>query len=549
MSVIPWGELEALQLQRLLAALLVRILPDAYAVDGAGGDDGADVVHRVDGGVHVYEIKSFTARLTGGQRTQVRKSLATALRQRSDMVAWTLVVPLDPSPAEERWMGGTLAPLAGVPVAWLGRTQLEAAYEEHPHLARAFLPGSSQARALELLAQHQQEQAGLGAGVPDALVRGARLRELLAQVDPDFDFDLDLHSSATTIHVRQRDAHSHAHARRPIGGTLSLAAPAGSDEASAIDEFYAYGVPLTLGAANITGATIEGLPGGLDELFRDAQFQELRIGAAPAEPQRGRLVAVRQNKVIDRLAVTMTQSTAGVAGGVRVLLVDDARVVCMEMRVGPGGRLGDVNFSVSATGALPDDALPATKFIASLGGADSARLEITGKPAVRIRLPDTTGVDATGVGGLIALLEALQRVQDACGESFTVPEHMYPREQALLQFTDLLIRAEPATWPWPGCLITLRAEQVRALLATGALPRMGVTGNGGAAGGFMIAGHELILPGHLRMRAENVLVTNPLELHHVLGRSLRPDAPVQVRLEADGLTNVNFELVDPAAVD
>jgi hypothetical protein len=65
----------------------------------------------------------------------------------------------------------------------------------------------------------------------------------------------------------------------------------------------------------------------------------------------------------------------------------------------------------------------------------------------------------------------------------------------------------------------------------------------------MIAGHGLMLPGQLLMRAENVLVTNPLELHHVLGRSLRPDAPLQVRLEADGLTSVTFELVDPAVVD
>lgn len=545
MPLIPWSELEALQLQRLVSALLVRILLGAYTVDGAGGDDGADVVHPVDGGVHVYEIKSFTTRLTRGQKTQVRKSLTTAVQQRSDMVAWTLVVPLDPSPAEERWLRETLAPLAGVPVAWMGRTQLEAAFADHPHLARAFLPGSSQARALELLARYQQEQAGLSAGVPDAVARGARLRELLAEVDPDFDFDLDLHSGATTIHVQPKDAY--ALTRRPIGGTLNLVAPAGSDEAVAIAEFYAYGAPLTLSAENITGATIEGLPGGLDELLRDAQPQELRIGAAPVESQRGRLVAVRQDKVIDRLAVTVTESTAGVAGGVRVLLGDDAGVARIEMRVGPDGRCGDVSFSVSATGALPDDALPAAQFIASLGDADSARLEITGKPAARIRLPETTGVEATGVGGLITLLEALRRVQDACGESFPVPEHMDLREQALLQFTDLLIHGEPATWPWPGCLITMPAEQVRALLATGELPRMGVTGNGATPGGFMIAGHELMLPGQLRMRAENVLVTNPLDLHRVLNRSPRPDAPMQVRLEADGLTNVTFELVEPKA--
>lgn len=547
MPQVPWTELEPLQVQKLISALLVRLMTGAYAVGGSGGDDGADVVRPVDGGVHVYEIKSFTATLRPGQKSQVRKSLTTAREHRARMLLWTLVIPHDPTPAEERWLAETLAPLAGVPVAWMGRTQLEAAFAEHPHLARAFLPGSSQSRALELLAQHHQEQAGLAAGVPDAVERGGKLRELLAEVDPDFDFDLDLHAGETTIHVVPRDAHTLDH--RPIGGMLSLSAEVGSPEAAAIEDFYAYGAPLSLSAANIQAATIEGLPGGLDELFRRAKAQELRIGAARAEGQRGRLVAVRDSKVIDRLAVSMTESTAGAAGGVRVLLTDDAGVVRIEMRVGPDGRFGDVNFAVSATGALPDDALPAAQFIASLGRADSARMEITGKPSAIGLLPDTSAVEATGVHGLIALLEALQRVQDACGASFLVPEQMDAREQALLQFTDLLVRGDHATWPWPGCLIAMPADSVRALLSTGAVPRMGVTGKGTVPGAFVIAGRELTLPGQLQMRAENVVVTNPLHLHRALEHPLPPDAPLQVRLEADGFTTVTFELVESARTD
>ncbi len=212
MPQVPWTELEPLQVQKLISALLVSLMTGAYAVEGSGGDDGADVVRPVDGGVHVYEIKSFTATLRPGQKSQVRKSLTTAREHRARMLLWTLVIPHDPTPAEERWLAETLAPLAGVPVAWMGRTQLEAAFAEHPHLARAFLPGSSQSRALELLAQYHQEQAGLAAGVPDAVERGGKLRELLAEVDPDFDFDLDLHAGETTIHVVPRDA---LHVRPP----------------------------------------------------------------------------------------------------------------------------------------------------------------------------------------------------------------------------------------------------------------------------------------------------------------------------------------------
>ena len=98
-------------------------------MDGAGGDDGADVVAPVPGGFHVFEIKSFTGRLNAGRKKQVEKSLETATAKRPSMIAWTLVLPLNPSPAEERWLAG-LQSSTGVTLAWMGLTQLEASFTE-----------------------------------------------------------------------------------------------------------------------------------------------------------------------------------------------------------------------------------------------------------------------------------------------------------------------------------------------------------------------------------------------------------------------------------
>ena len=39
--------------QKLISALLVRLMTGAYALEGSGGDDGADVIRPVDGSVHV----------------------------------------------------------------------------------------------------------------------------------------------------------------------------------------------------------------------------------------------------------------------------------------------------------------------------------------------------------------------------------------------------------------------------------------------------------------------------------------------------------------
>lgn len=168
---IPWQDLRAADVEDLIAALLVRTVDGAVRIDGSGGDGGVDVVVRGLAGDHVFEIKSFCRRLTAAQKRQVLKSLHTAVERQRDLVAWTLVLPLDPSPSEERWLREVLAAETTGAVSWMGRTEVEAAFAEHPDLARAFLPGSSERRAMELLVEQGRgdvrdggEIGGLGTG-------------------------------------------------------------------------------------------------------------------------------------------------------------------------------------------------------------------------------------------------------------------------------------------------------------------------------------------------------------------------------------------------
>jgi hypothetical protein len=147
---VPWSDYSADQVERLVAALLTRIMPEAQHVDGSGGDGGVDVRVPVVGGLHIYEIKRFTERLKRGQRQQIQKSLLTAVRSQSMMVAWTLVVPLDPTPTELEWFESHLQGLSPVPITWMGRTSIETHLSAHDDLLRTFAPGSVEARALDL---------------------------------------------------------------------------------------------------------------------------------------------------------------------------------------------------------------------------------------------------------------------------------------------------------------------------------------------------------------------------------------------------------------
>jgi hypothetical protein len=538
MTVIPWGELQPLQVQALISALLVRTVPDAQPVDGAGGDDGADVVAAVAGGVHVYEIKSFAGRLASGQRRQVERSLSTARKRRMDMVAWTLVIPLDPSPAEERWMRDKLGPMAGVPVAWMGRTSLEAAFAERPDLARAFLPGSAQRQALEWLSTHQHEEAGLAAGAPDAVSRGGKLRHQLQGIDPDYDFDLELRAGETTIHISPKDAQ--AMQRRPIAGTLQVEAATGTAEAEAIEHFHLYGAPLKLTGENITGVSID-LPGGLNALMQGGRPVGLSLESVEAEPRRARLVAASGIRTLAKLPVMITQVSRGPAGGARLVATDDASTLQLELRMLPSEGRGGISFTLSvANGSFPGDALPAARFLANLALSDTLRLEFPDAPPATMRLPNVEA--AAGASEVVELLEALERVQDATGVSFPVPARMSMSERQMLAFVDGLLTKGEIDWWWPGFTVTMSAETVRQqVLPTGVLPRLSVNGSGSAP--VLIAGHELTLEGMVVMTATEVVVTNPLQLARQLNApGCRPDTPLAVHLDADARTVARFRL-------
>ncbi|WP_416901314.1 FxSxx-COOH system tetratricopeptide repeat protein [Micromonospora echinospora] len=151
--VVPWLDYSADQVEQLLAALLTRMMPKAQRIDGSGGDGGVDVRVPVGGGLHIYEIKRFAERLKPGQRQQIQRSLLKAVRSQSTMVAWTLVMPLDLTPAEVEWFDSQLQDLSPVPITWMGRTVIEAHLSAYDDLLRTFAPGSVETRALDLVTE------------------------------------------------------------------------------------------------------------------------------------------------------------------------------------------------------------------------------------------------------------------------------------------------------------------------------------------------------------------------------------------------------------
>jgi hypothetical protein len=388
---------------------------------------------------------------------------------------------------------------------------------------------------VDLLSGYHQEQAALGGGVPDAIERGQKLRRLLGEVDPDFDFDIQLSDGRTAIGVRPRD--DQALKRRPIGGTLTFEAPPGSPELDKITDFLTYGVALELDAPFVS-ATVRGLPGGLDRILDGTTTTGIQVGPATTPPRSGRLSALAGGSVVKRLPVVVTESTSGVAGGIRVVAEDNAKVLRVEMRMAPDGIHGDSSFSLALAGKAPDVVTAPASFLAALGGSDAAQLDVEGQLPIRLRITDNEAIVSSGIGDLVRYVETWNRVQDACGASITLPDLMTAEDADLLEFLDELVVRGCVQRRWPGGVFEVPPEVVEGMLAR-LLPRLNARARSSTPV-FHVAGRTLALPGAVAFEVNRALVTNALALARALPRARSMGLPLLVQVQADGQTESRF---------
>ncbi len=167
--MIRWQKnLDPATVERAIKVLIRRLQPTAQGIDGAGGDDGRDIRWDTPEGLVIFfEVKSYTARLTKSAKGKIQGSLTRAATH--GPVRWVLVIPLDPTPAEESWFDDLRAKFPEMALEWRGRDWLDGHFAEHADLRR-YIEGSDYdllQRAREL----DYEQAALANGVTDLVAR------------------------------------------------------------------------------------------------------------------------------------------------------------------------------------------------------------------------------------------------------------------------------------------------------------------------------------------------------------------------------------------
>ena len=367
---IRWDEFEPQGYEDMVSVLLSRLHPDAQRIDGKGGDRGRDVqiVHGQDGQVtHAFELKSFTGRMTSARRKQVAGSLKRVAAL--GPARWTLVVPIDPTPAEDKWFR-KLGVGYCFPTAWYGKTWLDEKMSAFSDIRHYFVEGAND-EVVRLLLELREEQARVN-DVHDAVGRFRTLRERLNEIDPHYSYEMstvtvganswpsDVVFSARfgDVRVDVYPKYSGAVKDRPISISVMVAL---GPEDLVIQDSLGYGLGVTIPHRMISSVTIDA-PSGLGGSFSGGELDIFPTNTKLDEPVTLALDIMDGDKLITSCPVDLTERTGGPKGSI-FSGTDSTGWLETRLRVNLADEEVEVEFRLNPKPAMPTALVPLFRWL------------------------------------------------------------------------------------------------------------------------------------------------------------------------------------------
>jgi hypothetical protein len=459
---VRWEDLERTPLyEDMVSVLLSRLHPDAERIDGIGGDGGRDVQLRTPERLELFELKSFTGRITArspNRRRQIEESLRTAARLRPD--SWSLVVPIDHNKEELKWFDG-LRRIYPFPLRWYGRTWLDGQMAAFPDIQRYYIEGIRD-EVLELLRQLNEEQSALGGGAVDAIARFDRLRSRLNELDPQYRFELipgPAEMAMTTfpqaaMYSQRQGEHGpvtiaviskylDAARDRPIMVKADLRFPEteiGQEAAARFHAFLDYGDPAIVDEGNVQKIDVNA-PGGLGGTLGRGTLQIGPLAADTVFLLDARFRALNEGgSQLASLPVRFTTGHGGLRG--RVITGQDATgVLHISVRFDETERQVKVIVNVRpVNGLLPASLLAPLRLARALRRPNIATVTVAeGDLWDPTPMPDLDLVPSE----YLELVEQLARVQVETNTPFPLPNEIDAEDVAMLHRLVRLFDGEP----------------------------------------------------------------------------------------------------------
>ena len=458
-TLIRWEELGPQRYEDIVSVLVSRLYPDAQRIDGKGGDGGRDlqIVRGQDNRLtDAFELKSFTSRMTSGRRRQVEQSLKRAAIL--DPARWSLIVPIDPTPAEDRWFR-QLERNYGFPIAWFGRTWLDEEMSAFPDIRRYFLEGAND-EVVGLLRELHQEQARVTA-VHDAVARFRTLRERLNEIDPYYRYELStgpnaagarpadvvLSVSFNDMRVDVYPKYAGAVKDRPI--TIKVDVIVGPDD-SVVQNALDYGLEATVPSRMISSVVVDA-PSGLGGSFTGGEIDILSTSRVLEESVTLALEVMDDDRLLASCPVHLTEGTRGSKGSI-FSGTDSSGWLQIRLTANAVAGQFEVQFRLDPRPTLPSTLVPLFRWLKALQPPHDLKIRWPSGLEMRSKVRTPSPIDE----GISKVVESLAHLQDACGRYWEMSPSLIGEEGQVIVTAATLLGGESIELTWKSFNLNLK---------------------------------------------------------------------------------------------
>jgi hypothetical protein len=434
----------------MVSLLLAVLHPTSVRTDGAGGDGGRDVHVEGNGndGDDIFELKSFTGRLNGSRRRQIKRSFQRAMA--SKPASWALVVPIDLNPAEQKWFREELTAGAAARCRWHGKTWLDACMAENPCVARYCLSNVTNELAA-LAVQLGAEKAALANGVPDAIERLRSLQALANEVDPFYYVDLATDGARGTVSASLRPRFPTAAQERPIVVEASLVFPdveTAQKTRDALKATYDFGTATAI-PAEFVNKVVVNAPAGLGGLGGEFSGGDLVISQRLRDMAVFKLrlmVTGPDGALLASLPLEGKTDNVG-ARGLMATMSDGSGWLRAGFRLDFEQKSFHIDLAVTPRPCMPSQLLPLVRTLDQLKAPNLATVCLEDGTPVAPATPQTNP-EAMTQDYLGVLVGLLVKLQDKTANWFELPESLTQEEYQDLLLAEKLLDGEVVDGTW-----------------------------------------------------------------------------------------------------
>ena len=447
---IQWNDFEPQRYEDMVSVLLSRLHPDAQRIDGKGGDGGRDVqiVDGQDGPItYAFELKSFTGRMTTGRRRQVERSLNRAASLGPER--WTLVVPIDPTPAEDKWFR-KLGKEYSFPIEWYGKTWLDEKMSAFPDIRRYFLEGTND-EVVRLLRELQKEQA-IVTDVPDAMGRLRTLRERLNEIDPHYRYELSTGKDAADgrptdvvfavgfcdMRVDVYPKYLGATKDRPVIVNVKIRVDTDDEE---VQNALNYGLEATIPPHKVDSVTVDA-PFGLAGDFTEAELTLIPINSLD-EPVTLSLDIMDGDRILASWPVHLKERTSGLRGST-LTGADSIGWLQARIKVNVETKSLEAKFWLTPQSTMPEALLPLFRWVDAYKPPHRLRFRWQGGLEPRIEIRKSFLADDS----LSRIVEAFAYLQKRCGIHWEMSPSLTLEEGQQILAAATMLKEETIDFTW-----------------------------------------------------------------------------------------------------